>query len=241
MTTDPVDTLAQALIRAHQTGIRADLAPCIATRDDALRVQAQVQKTLGDVGGFKVAPRPDGPPFIAPIRADRVLPSGADVPVNDQMGIELEIGFELLTSPGPDMFTRPQDYFRPRVIIELVDTRLTSPAADDTMMKLADMQINKGLILGPVLDGWDGRDFGTVNATLRVGDALVQDGQTQVPGGSALSNLALFCDHVGDHCGGFSAGQTIITGSLTGLHYFGPGNAVQGRIDGFGDITCTVI
>ncbi|KMK68458.1 hydratase [Puniceibacterium sp. IMCC21224] len=241
MTTDLLDGLARALIQAHQSGTRVQSPPCVGTLADALTVQAQVQRALGPVGGFKVGPRPEGPPAMAPIRADQVRASGAAVPVRDRLGIELEIGFELLTPPVSGMAKHPQTHFRPRIVIELVDTRLDVASAQDPFMKLADMQINAGLILGPALMDWDGRDIGPVDARLQVGDTLVQDGSTHVPGGTALSNLWLLCDNIGDHCGGLAQGQTVITGSLTGLHYFAAGQGVRGQIAGFGDISCDLV
>src|SRR6056297_3322388 len=55
--------------------------------------------------------------------------------------------------------------FRPRVVLELVDTRLTG-AGHDPMLKLADMQINDGLVIGSTPNDWDGGDFGPVEARL---------------------------------------------------------------------------
>ena len=63
-------------------------------------------------------------------------------------------------------------------------------------------------------------------------------GPVTVPGGSALSNLKLFLDHVGDHCGGLQPGQIVITGSLSGIDYFPGGTEVRGSIEGFGEVTC---
>ncbi|EBA09567.1 hypothetical protein [Sagittula stellata] len=233
------EAYAAALIQAHASRQRADATALPApTYDEALAIQSRVMPTLGAVSGFKVADRVDGPPVIAPIPASRTLATGAVVPVIDLLGIELEIGFECLTDGAADLKT-PAQYFRPRIVLELVDTRLTGRELDP-MTKLADMQINAGLILGPVLEDWDGSDFSTVNARLTCNDRTVIDGPATVPGGSALANLALFCAHVGQHCGGLRQGQTVITGSLSGLEYFPAGTKVAGHIDGFGGIGCTL-
>lgn len=230
-------TLATALISAHQTGTRAEAStlpqPDFAT---ALAVHEIVQAALGPVCGFKVAARPDGPPVIAPIPASRSFVSGGAVAVEDTLGIEMEIGFELIAPPADDMMSRPQDFFRPLLVLELVDTRVTGDGANAPLMKLADMQINAGLVTGPALDGWDGTDFGTVRGALRCGGTQVVEGALTVPGGSAVSNLALFCDNIGDHCGGLQKGQIVITGSLSGLAYFPSGTDVHGEVEGFGSI-----
>ena len=235
------DTFAEALIAARRTGLRAD-AGALASPDydAALQIQRRVQAQIGAVGGFKVGARPEGPPTLAPIPAARILPSGAEVTVRDRMGIELEIGFELIAEPGEDPMRDPAAVFRPRIVLELVDTRLNG-GNDDPMMKLADMLLNDGLILGPALTDWDGEDFGHVTAALTCGDRQVIDGTVEVPGGSALANLRLLCAHLGDHCGGLQKGQIVITGSLPGLPYFPAGTQVSGRIDGLGEISCSLV
>lgn len=241
MTALPEDTtleLSRALIDARRSGHRADVSrfptPDYAT---ALKVQQQVQSSLGAVGGFKVARRAEGSPVIAPITADGVLPSGSVVQTADRMGIELEIGFELISDTLPSHLDAPGKYFRPRIVLELVDTRLAG-ADHDPLMKLADMQVNAGLVVGPVLEDWDGEDFSTVEAFLNCGGQQIVDGPVTVPGGSALAMLSLFLDHAGDHCGGLQPGQIVITGTLSGLLFFGPGTDVLGRIAGFGEVSC---
>lgn len=236
-----VDDFSRALIEAHRSRCRAE-ASSLPSPDyaQALEIQRRVQTHLGPVGGFKVARRSEGAPVIAPIPAGLVRPSGADVPVRDIMGIELEIGFELIAAPAPAMLRDPAAFFQPRAVLELVDTRLIG-AGDDPLMKLADMQINDGLIVGPVLEGWDGRDFSTIPAALHCGDRQVIDGMATVPGGSALANLALFLASIGDHCGGLCQGQIVITGSLSGLDYFSADMDVMGQIEGFGEISCRLV
>ncbi|MDV7145902.1 hydratase [Tropicimonas sp. TH_r6] len=230
-----VDTISAALIEAHRADKRME-ANKLPEPDygEALEIQQRVQSKLGAVSGFKVVDRGDAPPLMAPITAARTVPSGSSVPVRDKLGIELEIGFELIAEPAPEMMDKPNAFFRPRIVIELVDTRLDGDAA--AMQKLADTQINAGLVVGPALEAWDGCDFGVMTAALRCGDEQVIDGEASVPGGSALSNLALFCASVGTHCGGLQKGQIVITGSLSGLDYFAGGRDVAGKIKGIGEI-----
>ncbi len=233
--------IAEALLTARRTGKRVDGTQLPSPDyDQALEVQRMVQGALGTVGGFKVARRPKGPPVIAPISQSKIRLSGADVAVLDRMGIELEIGFEALTNSNGTLSNAPQIEFLPRLVIELVDSRLTG-RENDPLMKLADMQINGGLIVGPPLNAWDGSDFSTVSASLRCGDTTVVDGEVEIPGGSALSNLQLFLENVGDHCGGLKKGQIVITGSLSGLPYFPGGTDVIGKIAGFGEVRCSLI
>lgn len=233
--------------RAHETGVR--FAPTArgmtvpANRDECLAVQAAVAGARGAVAGFKVAAGAGQvAPVVAPIAAADVVAKGGSVAVTDLLGIELEIGFELLKPlPGPGLPEPVAEYFKPRPVIELVDTRLEGEGADTPLLKLADMQINAGLVSGTALESWDGSDFGAVEARLVAGGTMVLDGAARVPGGSALANLRLLCEVLGDHCGGLQPGQVVITGSLCGLPYFPAGTEVSGAIAGLGTVAVSLV
>jgi 2-keto-4-pentenoate hydratase len=225
------------LIEAQRAGTRFTPDGGLpASRDEALRVQAGVCAALGRAGGFKVARTPAGEVIFAPILAERIVRDGAEVPVRDRIGIELEVGFELLVPLDPQWRQAPQDYLRPRVVVELIDTRVEGPEADAPLVKLADMQVNHGLVVGPAAEGWDGADFGTVEARLTCGDTQVLDGAATVPGGSALQMVELLRQELGDHCGGLRPGQYVITGTLSGLQFYEPGRDVRGAVAGLGEI-----
>lgn len=230
--------LSAAFIEAHAKGTRFLPAMAALSRDEILAVQSAVSTALGPVAGFKVAQVPDAPPIIAPIAARYRVEDGGTKLVGDRFGIELEIGFELLRPlPTPTLPARPQEYFRPCAVFELVDTRLAGEAADNADLKFADFQINAGLVTGARLDDWDGSDFGTLKARLVSETETVIDGDATVPGGSALANLALLIEALGDHCGGLQVGQTVITGSLCGLPWFTPDADVTGWIEGLGEVS----
>ncbi|WP_226623739.1 hydratase [Alloyangia pacifica] len=236
-----------ALQRAHETGARFAPAPgdmaLPESRSESLVVQAEVARLRGAVAGFKVAAGTGVvAPVVAPIAAADVVADGGKAAVKDQLGIELEIGFELLQPlPGPGLPEPVEAYFAPRPVIELVDTRLEGESAGAPLLKLADMQINAGLVSGAALEGWDGSDFGAVEARLVCGETVVLDGSATVPGGSALANLRLFCEVIGEHCGGLQPGQVVITGSLCGLPYFPAGTEVSGEISGLGPVAVSLV
>ncbi|WP_238364009.1 hydratase [Mesobacterium pallidum] len=233
--------LIAALIEAHRTGTPAPCPFQPLTRAEVLAVQEAVIATLGPVAGFKVGQADGSPPILAPIPARLRVANGGTRTIRDRLGVELEVGFELLR-PLPSA-ALPGDlphYFRPLVALELVDTRLSGRAAEDAVMKFADFQINAGLVTGAALPGWDGGDFGTVTASLTAGDKVVIDGPATIPGGSALANLAALVTHLGAHCGGLQVGQVVITGSVCGLPWFEPGVTVEGRIEGLGTASVTL-
>ncbi|WP_245925244.1 hydratase [Aliiruegeria haliotis] len=201
-------------------------------------MQQKVSFRLGPVGGFKIAPpKGDQPPAIAPILASRVFASGSRHEVNDTLGVELEVGFEILQDLPEDGFpARPEAFFRPRPVIELVDSRIAGPLAADPFVKLSDLGINHALILGTPINGWDGSDFDSVSASMACGDAVLLENDGSVPGGSAIAALRLLYDILGDHCGGIRAGQTLITGSLHPMTLLPAGTVLRGDIEGLGRV-----
>lgn len=237
-----IAALAAALIAAHETGAPVAPPARAMARADILAVQAAVSAALGEVAGFKVGQVANAPPILAPIHARYVTADGAARVVRERLGIELEVGFEVIRplpagAPPP---ARPQDVFRPCVVLELVETRLTAEAAEAPDLKFMDNQINGGLVIGGRRADWDGADFGAVNARLTAGGATVIDGPATIPGGSALANLELLLRHLGDHCGGLQVGQCVITGSLCGLPWFPAGTEIHGWIEGLGSVSVSL-
>ncbi|PTW44540.1 hydratase [Rhodovulum kholense] len=235
------EAFADALLAAHRGGQRVAEAPGPLSRAEVLAVQAQVSGALGPVAGFKVGRLPEGPPVLAPIPACYRVPDGGSRRVRDRLGVELEVGFELIRAlPGPGLPPDPAAHFRPRAVFELVETRLAGAAADRPDLKFADLQITAGLVSGSGPEAWDGRDFGRLSARFRAGAHTVLEGETEVPGGSALANLDLLLRHLGRHCGGLQPGQTVITGSVCGLPWFEPGTELSAEIAGLGRVAVSL-
>lgn len=246
MTTRITPPLASNILRARH-GLRRQHVDCaLDNADEAYAVQTAVAIATGAVGGFKTARKSGAEPIMAPIFARDIHPSGAHVAsaFGGKLGVELEIGFRLITPPpsadAADLMTWLRCGLEPLVVIEIVDTRLVGHGSDTPLVQLADNQINAGLITGPILEGWTGENLSAVRARMLAGDDCLLDGMAQVPGGDALKTVAGLVRMIGTHCGGLQAGQIIITGSLHALTYVAPGTHVTGRIDGFGDITVTV-
>ncbi|EAQ05315.1 hypothetical protein [Yoonia vestfoldensis] len=237
-----LDAFADALIEAHQSGNRcAPDGPAPKTNAEAYYIQARVSAALGPIAGFKAALKPGQEPIMSPIVPGFVFASGATVAIGDVMGVELEVGWKIV-APLPD---QSADDFeaklcrsvRPVPVIELVNSRLRAPLAEDPIAKLADFQINHGLIIGATMGDWDGRDIGNIKARMQAGDNIMLDGPADVPGGSAFSTLKMLLAKIGTHCGGLQVGQIVITGSLHPLTYIDVPCEVHGQIDGLGAIS----
>ncbi|WP_232823156.1 2-keto-4-pentenoate hydratase [Oceanibium sediminis] len=236
--------LALAIVKARKTGVAipADLIDqATLAEDDAYRVQAEVARQIGRIGGFKVANKPQAPRIMAPIFAKDVMnaPAVLAVPADEDIGIELEIGFRVDSPlPAPDVADRKRavaECLSAVAVIEVVRTRL--PAGASPLLKLADNQINGGLVVGVPLKNWASLPMGKVNAYLSLGDDIVLDGEAHVPGSNAFENFLVLEEMVGTHCGGLQQGQVVITGSLNGLPYVHAETVIHGRIDGLGELS----
>lgn len=215
------------------------------TVPEAYAIQAGVAGAMGAVGAFKTARKPGEAAIFAPIFAANLVQTGAEVPVSDRMGIELEVGLYIHTDLPPDhaglSASALAAFVTPVVVIELVDTRVAGPMAQDPMVKLADNQINAGLVVGAKASGWAGADFGTVQAKFTAGSEVILDGTASVPGGSALETFAALAQDLGQHCGGLRQGQIVITGSLHPLVYVPKGTEVLGQIAGIGTVRVSLV
>lgn len=238
-----VRRLADDLIAARNGG--ASVPPRALDAATAYAVQAQVAARLGPVGGFKYACRPGTPAIMAPIQAARILPSGASFDRDGQpVGIELEVGFRLNAAPPPvdaaDFQARLREVVTPVAVIELVQTRLDADAIRDDMMKLADHQLNGGLVVGGA-GNWDGSPLTEVTAHLQFDGETVLDGPVAPPFGDAFSCLAALARMVGCHCGGLKAGDVVITGSLNGLPWLNAPARIEGHIAGIGAVGVALV
>lgn len=232
-----------ALIEARRTGLRFAPDEAMAlprSQADAYAVQRAVAAEVGHVGAFKTAVKPGQPQIVAPIYAADIHPSPATLPapVSGGLGIELEVGLRLKTTlDGFDGSAEARARtFEPVAVIEVVDTRIAGPAVEDAMVKLADNQINRALIVGDTAEGWDGGPLAQVTARMQIGDHVVLDGSADVPGGDPIGSLLSMAAELGDHCGGLQPGQIVITGTLNPLEYFPAGTEVEGCIDGIGAV-----
>lgn len=239
--------IAGALLGARRSGIavRAD-HPAIASVSEATayRVQKLVADEMGPVGGFKVANKTDAPKIMAPIFAAdiQVSPASITVPSAELIGIELEVGFRIdkvLPPKGvPDREAIVAACLSAVPVIEIVRTRVSGEALP--LVKLADNQINGGLVVGEAIHDWRSLALETVRAKLTFGDEAKLDGDAQVPGGNAFGNFLVLESMIGEHCGGLQVGQIIITGSLNGLPYVSPGITVAGSIAGLGNVSLRI-
>ncbi len=219
----------------------------LASEADAYAVQEQVVRELGPVGAWKVgAPSPTAEPVRAPILAADIRASPISVPASrfHMLGIEAEIAYRF----GADLPARAHPYDADEVAaaiegmlpaIELVDTRLRDYAAAPPLWKLADNQLNWGLVTGALTADWRRFDPLTQPVRLEVDSSAVAEGRGGNTAGDPFRLLVWLANHCGPHCGGLRCGQTVTTGSLTGLRFVAPGARVRAILEGLGEVAVT--
>lgn len=240
------DALADRLLRARLGGAAVEvdeLRPHAIDESDAYAIQAAVCARAGSVGAWKTGRKsPDAIPIMAPVLAPAVRRSPAAFPAAELrvIGIELEIAFRVDAALPPidhaDFEALAAQRVTPLAAIEVVDSRIADFEAAGPLWKLADNQINGGLVVGESADDWRAMDLAEADATLKVDGRTIFSRRAAVPGGSAFRTFCAFARRVGGHCGGLAPGQVVTTGSITGLDFVQPGAEVVGRIAGLGHV-----
>lgn len=238
--------IAERLLQARhsrmaiQTG---ELAAGAIEENDAYAIQAAVCALAGPVGAWKAGRKsPDAVPAMAPILASTVRPSPARFAAKELrlIGIELEMAFRVdadLPDPGAaDYAERATECVSALAAIEVVDSRLADFEAADPLWRLADNQINGGLVVGKANPTWAAVDVTAADVELEINGRRVFAATAAVPGGSAFQTFCAFAQRVGNHCGGLRQGHVVTTGTLTGMEFVDPGSEVIGRIAGLGDV-----
>lgn len=248
-TSSRVPSIADSLAKAREDGSKLDAemaAQPPLTAEEAYEIQSLMARRFGPVGAFKVARKPGQPAIMAPIYAKDIHSSPASIRHDGEtrIGIELEVGFRILADlPAPDE-SGYLEKLRARValvpVIEIVTTRLADPDLASPMLRLADNQLNGGLIVGEEVHDWQEMSLTSVNGWLTTGTHPVIDGPVSVPGGDAFENFRTLVGMVGAHCGGLTPGHVVITGSLNGLPYLHETISVNGGIEGIGRVSVDI-
>lgn len=247
---DMIEPIARAFLKARRRGgalVVPEPGAALAEVADAYAVQERVVAEVGPVGAWKVgAASPAAEPVRAPILAATIHASPAALPAGGfrVLGIEAEIAYRL----GADLPARARPYDAEEVAaaiegmlpaIEVVDTRLADHAAAPPLWKLADNQINGGLVTGTLAADWRRFDPLTQPVRLEVDGVVVAKGRGGNTAGDPFRLLVWLANRCGAHCGGLKRGQIVTTGSLTGLRFVAPGARVHALLDGLGEVALT--
>ncbi len=184
----------------------------------------------------------DVEPIAAPIAQAGVYRSPARVAGDlfHVIGVEAEIAFRI----GRDLPARETPYAEPDiaaavseaiVTLELCDARISNWKAATDFWKLADFQMNGGLVLGTGTRAWREVDFSAQRAELWVDGTRKAVAVGAHPFGSPFRLMPWTVAHCMKRMGGLRAGDVVTTGSWTGLEIVQPGASVVARFPGIGD------
>lgn len=238
-----IEAAAHALAEAWRSGHRLATLPEGARPqnvDDAHMIQDATVAALGEkIVGWKVSVV-DGVVNRGVLLASRALRSparmrAADVPM---LGVEAEIAFRL----DRDLPPREAPYTKEEIAtcatalaaIEVVDTRFANYADTPVIDRLADFISNGGFVAGTVRPDWRTIDLAALKATLLInGQTVVERVGGHVTGDPIIPAIALI-NALRDQ--GIAKDRVITTGTFTGLHLAKPGDRVEARFEGFGNV-----
>ena len=244
-----IEAAAQALLQARRqkrplTTLPSDCEPCSAADAYAIQEAVAAQLWPDEITGWKTgAPSPEAEPIAAPIGRPLIWDSGITLPAADfyQLGIEGELAYRM----KHDLPPRAVAYVRSEVedaigsihpLIEIVDTRIADWESAGPWWKLADNQINGGLVVGLGFENWREIDPQSQQAVLRVNGGVLADTVGGNAAGDPLQLLVWLVNHCAQQCGGLKAGDIVTTGTHTGLVFVQPGDTVSVLFPGVGAV-----
>jgi 2-keto-4-pentenoate hydratase len=222
------EAAAQFLAAARRTGspgarLPEDIRP--ADLDSALVIQRRVVALLGQsVGGWKCAVPNDVRALnVAPIFASTIFrTSPCSIAVTGAVArIEPEVAFVM----GRDLPKRSTSYTEaeirsavaePRLVLELLGTRYTDPAAASWPEMMADFVQNQGLFVGPLFPGGLDAALESFLVTIRTAKGILSTHDGRHGDGHPLRPLFWLANFLAGRDEGLRAGQVVTTGSYAG-------------------------
>ncbi|MEK9970401.1 MAG: hypothetical protein VW600_14770 [Ferrovibrio sp.] len=240
--------IVEQLLAARSGGPLLQASGDLSGLDEVFAIQSGVMAALGPVGGWKVGRwDADAPLIYAPIRATTIRPAPSVWQPGEcrLRGAELEVAFRIDTAlpdaDDPQFLRRLAACVTPLPAFEIVDSRLADPQGTTPLWRLADFQINCGLVYGaPVAAGWTPEMFDAPTVRLTANDETVCEGpatlNTRTPFIMLADLVRQLSSPRGNHCGGVQPGHIVTTGSFTGLRFFAKGTTLTGTISGMAPI-----
>lgn len=243
------EAVARLLAEARRSGRPAEVPGfALEAADDAYRIQDAVAVLHGPINGWKVGARePGATPTCAPLLAGTIRQPAArhEIAVEGAIGVEVELAFVLgrafaAAAAPPERAEILDAIASCHMAIELCATRWRGdPDALDPLWKLADNQINEGLVLGPPIAAWREADLDAFEGRLVV-DGTPAETPHRPSEGDLIRLLVWLVRHCVRERGGMVANTVVTTGSWTGLRFVEPPAQVVGAVGAFPPIEVTL-
>jgi 2-keto-4-pentenoate hydratase len=246
--TDPIRSVADALLKARREHRRIDAAPlasALRDADDAYAVQAAVGRELGWFDGTPRHWKSGGPSRTAPLTHSPLPPAGVwTSPASAKTWpfglriIEAEIALRLgrhvepheVASLGLNAAGLVEAM---AVSIEIVDFRFTEGGGAPALLRLADLQSHGALVLGDWLP-YQARDWSAQVCRVLVDGKVVAEATGSHPLGDPAWVVPGWLQHVTRDGATVPAGAVVTTGAWIVVPDTPAGSYVEVEFDGVG-------
>lgn len=255
------DAIARAFTDARRAGaslpdfpgeIPADLVAAYQVQD--LAIARWGDTVVGWKVGYIAAERRDasgddrllGPVFSQRLQNATGGTHDIAVFVGGFAAVEAEFVLELLEDAPEDQleWTAEQAEALPARLfigVEVASSPLATINELGPRVVVSDFGNNNGLLLGPEISDWTGRDETDLRAeTLIDGTVVGTGGATRLPGGLRTA-YAFALARSAQRGRPLKRGDLIATGNATGIHDITVGQEALVRFPGFGDIACRAV
>ena len=255
MDPEAITRAATILLRArsehrHLSALPEDCRP--ATVEDGYQVQRTLAREWGlDLAGWKVACTAKdqqrllkvSEPFCGRIFVPFLFTSPIELPAGNfhGLGLEAEFAFRL----GRDLPRKRKPYTEKGVAravetmypaLEIVSPRYQSWLEVGAPSLVADNAVNGGLVVGAGIDKWKGFDLAAQPVRLEINGETVAKGSGKKVLGHPLNALVWLANHRAEAGDPLLAGQTVTTGTCTGIIFAQPGDEVRADFGEVGEV-----
>lgn len=241
-----VEQVAASLIRSWQEGRRQPLPSVALTSEaEAYEVQRQVAETIGGLAcsgpqAWKLGGAPAGLISAARVPSAAVHGTGWQAPADYCFAFGIE--GELFVRLAHDLDEHTDlakayaaiDAWMPG--IELCDTRWVRGERAAPLLRLADQQLNRALILGEPQRLQGLPNWAQQAVELKVDGAVVFSASGSHPFAEPLHSLPWLARHAAAQGQPLRAGDLVATGSWTGLYWAPMGAQVEVAFMGLGSV-----
>jgi 2-keto-4-pentenoate hydratase len=238
-----VEELAAALVaaRRERRPLQAQPADAPASLEEAYAIQAAVARALypgrrpdsWKVGAAQAGVEPTATPIFAVADSPAAWTEAAIV----ELSVEAELGFVLARDIArAETATVPLDEAFDFVCatIEICDARLANYRDASPLWKLADSQVNAGLVVGSGLPYDAVDEYAKVRCEVLVGDRIAFDGTGTHALGDPRVLLRWWLQHAAQRAP-LQAGDIVTTGTWCGMVEAPAGATVTARMHGIGE------
>lgn len=246
------DTGPLTLARCRRGGTVSDLSlDKLASRAEAQAFQAAAVSALGGVPcGYKIGATSleaqrllsCGEPIYSPILSEDVLPSGSTFRIpSGLLGVECEFGFVMAHDFPATAKTSDINALRPAIAecfvgLELVGRRLADEVPLNEASLIADFGLDVAVIRGQPIPDWGRYDLAAMPVRAVLDGISVVRSTGGMVLGHPLNALLWLAETLRRHGGGLRSGETIMTGTCTGITKVSPGQTFAGCFADFSPV-----